>query len=182
MGPSYFGMIRRAAVAWSDLLLGIDQRCLRARELILDKKGDGYGMRELMRDSVETWMAGMDAWEQTWMPWRAEAGGTPVILLRGKSLSGSASISNPVDQESLRWTMLVPLGGGGAPIMQHEVKVTIDGNGVLDVKVQPPAQPPGQTHYERHPGLYRRLVYAGDTGTPRVLAEIVVEIRSQTQQ
>ena len=56
--------------------------------------------------------------------------------------------------------------------------MTIDGNGILEVKVQPPA--PGR--YDRIPGLYRGLVYAEDPCAPRVLAEIVLEIRSQAHQ
>ena len=165
MGAAYFGMVRRAATAWTDMLVDMEQRFTNARAGIRDTS-KGYGYNELMRDTLEVWVSGMQTWERMWMPGSTQP--VPVVLLKAQDYVGDAVISPPVDKANLRWTSLGHLGAG-RPIPHDEVDVK-PSNGMLRISIVPKGK------QDRAPGLYRGVVYADEAGTPRVVADIVVEV------
>jgi len=169
MGPMFLGVARKAAIAWSDSLLDLDQRWLQARKRIFDP-GATYGMNEVVQDSLATWLLGVRAWEQVWNAAYGQAQpSVPVILIRNPGLVGEATIAAPTGDPGLQTTDLAHMGGG-RPIPRDDVRATVDGNGILTVKIQP------RNRGERHLGLYRGVVFAETAGTPRVVADIVVEL------
>ena len=169
MGPMFLGVARKAAMAWSDALLDLDQRWLQARKRIFDPAVT-YGMNDLVQDSLATWLLGMRAWERVWnAAYGPGQPAVPVILIRNPALVGEATIAAPPDDGGLQTTDLAHLGGG-RPIPRDDVRATVDGNGVLRVQIRP------RNRAERELGLYRGVVFVETAGTPRVVADVVVEL------
>jgi len=168
MGPMFLGVARKTAVAWSEALLDLDQRWLQARKRIFAPDVT-YGANDLVQDTLATWLLGMRAWERMW---NAAYGPTqpsvPVILIRNPGLVGEANVGSCVEGP-LQTTDLAHLGGGRA-IPRADVTATVDANGVLTVRITPVSKE------ERAHGLYRGVVFAEPAGTPRVVADLVVEL------
>lgn len=168
MTQTYFGMFRRAAIAWSDVFLDLETRWNAARTRILDPKGEGYETKHFMRDALSTWMSGLQAWEKTWMPMAGQAG-LPIVFLKGPNFVGEVALDPPAKTLDLYASDLW-LAGREGWIPAREVTPSITPNGVLKVQITPKGRE------GRYPGLYRGLVYIDETGTPKVLAEIVLEL------
>jgi hypothetical protein len=165
----FLGAARKAAIAWSDAMLDIDQRWLKARARIADP-GATYGTDDLLQDTLAAWMLGMRTWERVWNAAYAPAqASVPVILIRNPALVGEATIAASDVEGRLQTTDLAHQGAGRS-IPRDDVTATVDGNGVLTVKIRP------RLAGERDPGLYRGVVFAETAGTPRVVADIVVEL------
>jgi hypothetical protein len=172
MGPMFLGVVRRTAVAWSDALLDLDQRWMKARERIMDPHGS-YGTNELVKDSLATWVHGMQAWEKLWAAaYGSTQASVPVVMIRDPSLVGEATVGTP-GPATLSTTDLAQLGAPRT-IPRDDVSATVDGNGVLTVKIKP------RGRGERAAGLYRGVVFVESAGTPRVVADIVVELSAST--
>ena len=169
MGPMFLDVARRAAVAWSEALLDLDQRWLQARRRIFDSDVT-YGANDLVQDSLATWILGMRSWERVWNATygTAQPSGIPVILIRNPALVGEAPVAC-VRNATLRTTDLANQTGGRA-IPRDDVTATVDGNGVLTVRIRP------RDRGERDPGLYRGVAFSETAGTPHVVADIVVEL------
>src|SRR5262249_10354179 len=143
---------RKAAIAWSDSLLDLDQRWLQARKRIFDPDKT-YGMNDLVEDSLATWLLGMRAWERVWnAAYGSAQPSVPVILIRNPGLVGEATVATPAGNGGFKTTDLAHMGGG-APIPRADVGATVDGNGVLTVKIQP------RNRGDRALGLYRGVVF-----------------------
>jgi hypothetical protein len=165
----FLGAARKAAIAWSDALLDLDQRWLKARKRIVDPAVT-YGTDDLLQDTLATWILGMRTWERVWTAaYGSGQAAVPVILIRNPALVGEATIAASDGEGQLQTTALAHQGGGRA-IPRDEVTATVDGNGVLSVKIRP------RGASERDLGLYRGVVFAETAGTPRVVADIVVEL------
>jgi hypothetical protein len=160
---------RKAMIAWSDAMLDLNQRWLQARKRILDPK-DTYGTDDLVQDTFATWLLGMGAWERGWNAvYGPSQPSVPMIMLRNPGLVGEAQLATSSLQGALSTTDLVHLSGG-APIPRADVKATVDGNGILTVKIEPRGKG------GRDPGQYRGVVFSETAGTPRVVADLVVDI------
>jgi hypothetical protein len=165
----FLGAARKAAIAWSDALLDIDQRWLKARKRIADPNAT-YGSDDLLQDALATWMLGMRTWERVWnAAYGSTQASVPVILIRSPGLVGEATIATSDVDGALQTTDLAHQGGGRA-IPRADVTATVDGNGVLTVKIQP------RGAGERDPGLHRGVVFTEIAGTLRVVADVIVEI------
>jgi hypothetical protein len=169
MTPAYLGFFRRAAREWSDLLLGMETRWQRARDAILFEQRD-YGPKEIVRDTLATWLQGVAAWDRVYGYGAAGAAtAAPVILVRAPTLVGEVPIAPPTEKRTLQSTNLEHLGSGEA-IPRDALTVTLDGEGTLRVEIHPRAAS------GRPRGLYRGLIFEETKGTPSVVAEIVFEI------
>lgn len=166
MTQTYLAMFRQAAIAWSDMLLDLDTRYTSARTRILE--GKAYKTKHLMRDALATWMSGWQVWEKTWMPTAGRAG-VPIVFLRGPNFDGEVALDPPVKKLELHASDLWLVGGNGW-IPAKEITPTINPNGILKVQITPKGRE------ARPAGLYRGLVYVDEAGTPKVLAEIVLEM------
>jgi hypothetical protein len=159
---------RRAAIAWSEALLDLDQRWLQARKRI-DAPDVTYGANDLVQDSLATWLLGMRAWERTWTAAYGPAQpSVPVIFIRNPKFTGEATVAM-AGQATLQSTDLAHQSGGRA-IPRADVTATVDGYGVLTVQITPRGKG------ERDPGLHRGIVFSERAGTPRVVADVIVEI------
>jgi hypothetical protein len=164
MTQTYLEMLRRGAVAWSDYILAATQRWNDARDRILDER-KGYEMKDLTRDVFGTWMAGLQALEQAWMPVQTR-GGTPIVFLKGPNLDADLAIDPPFRKLKVQATDLAH-AGNAAPIPKEDVSFSPTDDGVLKIQLK-------RKPYA--PGLYRGLVHGDQSGTAKVLAELVVEL------
>jgi hypothetical protein len=165
----FLGAARKAAIAWSDAMLDLDQRWLQARKRIFAPDVT-YGTDDLVQDTLATWLLGMRTWERVWnAAYGSAQTGVPVIMIRNPGLVGEATIATSDGEATLQTTDLAHLGSGRA-IPRADVTATVDGNGVLTVKIRPRAKE------DRDLGLYRGVVFTETAGTPRVVADLVVEL------
>ncbi len=177
MTPGIISMARQAAIAWSDFILGMDQRYSRARERILAEKG--YGTEQLMRDVLESWMQGMEAWDRSWLGYRGAATGTPApgpstpaiptIVIKWPALTGEAKVAPPTGPAPPRCTSL-RAEHGTASIPSERIAAHRDGEGVLTVRISDP------THLSPAPGVYKAIVFVEDGTNLSLLAHVTLEV------